>query len=287
MTPSLEERVRGLVERAARPLGVERYGFCRLGDLPELLPCRGKRLLEGLPPDSSLVVVLLPYYAGAFPERNLARYALCDDYHSIAGDILQEIIRPLAEEFPDRKFFPFSDNSPIPEVAAGVLAGLGFAGRGGQLVTPWYGSYTFIGEIVTDLSLEPTGPGDFPGCGACRRCLESCPTGALGEGGLDRERCRSHITQKKGTLTPAQARQVRLGGMAWGCDLCTDACPYNQKPVFSPIPQMRKGLEPVLTRENLPELLPRKSYGWRGEGVLLRNLELLEQPWDGEEESSP
>ena len=98
MTPSLEERVRGLVERAARPLGVERYGFCRLGDLPELLPCRGKRLLEGLPPDSSLVVVLLPYYAGAFPERNLARYALCDDYHSIAGDILQEIIRPLEDD---------------------------------------------------------------------------------------------------------------------------------------------------------------------------------------------
>ena len=276
MTASLEARVRELAEAAARPLGVERLGFCRLGDLPGLLPCRARRLLEGMPPESGVIVALLPYYAGEFPERNLARYALCDDYHAIAGEILQEIIRPLAAAFPGRRFLPFADNSPIPEVAAGVLAGLGFAGRNGQLITPWYGSYAFVGEIVTDLPLTPDGPGDFPGCGGCRRCLTSCPSGALGEAGLDRARCRSHITQKKGALTPAEAREVRLGGMAWGCDVCTDVCPYNRRPALTPILRMRQGLEPVLTRENLPDLLPRKSYGWRGREVLLRNLELLE-----------
>ena len=261
-----------LIEEASRPLGVEHFGICPLGALPRLLECRGKRLL---PPAGSVVLFLLPYYAGEFPGRNLARYALCDDYHRIAGDILGRIITPLKQTFPGEVFLPFVDSSPIPEVEAGALAGLGFAGKNGQLITPWYGSCAFLCEVVTTLSLPPTGPEETAGCGSCRRCIEACPTGALSPAGLDKSRCRSHITQKKGELTPWEREEVRKGGLAWGCDICTAACPHNRGLSLSTIPRMREDLVPVLTEENLPELLERKSYGWRGERVLRRNLAIL------------
>ena len=273
MTPGeIGERVRRLVKEAAPP-GVEQFGFCPLPALSGFLECRGKRLLpkEG----GSAILLLLPYQAGEFPGRNVARYALCDDYHRIAGDILQGIIAPLKAAFPGEEFHPFADSSPIPEVEAGALAGLGFAGKNGQLVTPWYGSLAFLCEIVTTLDLPQTGPDRTAGCGDCRRCLAACPTGALSETGLDKAKCRSHITQKKGDLTPWEREEIRKGGMVWGCDLCTAACPHNRETPLSAIPAMREDLEPVLTEENLSALAARKSYGWRGEKVLRRNLSII------------
>lgn len=271
MTASPDRRVAELVERAARPLGVERFGFCPLEALSGLLECRAKGLV---PPKGAVILLLLPYYAGDFPGRNLARYALADDYHRIAGEILQSVASALQAAFPGESFLPFVDSSPIPEVEAGALAGLGFPGRNGQLITPWYGSLAFLAEIVTTLPLPQTGPREG-NCGSCRRCLDRCPTGALTAAGLDKSRCRSYITQKKGELTPEEARQIRLGGLAWGCDICTDACPRNARPAVTTIPRLGQDLTPVLTPDNLPALIGRKSYGWRGEGVLRRNLAIL------------
>lgn len=276
MTASPDRLVAELVEKAARPLGVERFGFCPLGDLSRLLECRSRALI---PPAGSVILLLLPYYTGEFPERNLARYAVCDDYHTVAREILETVIRPLADAFPGETFLPFVDSSPIPEVEAGAAAGLGFAGRNGQLITPWYGSLAFLCEVVTTLPLSATGPGEGS-CGDCRRCLDRCPTGALGPGGLDVSRCRSHISQKKGELTPWERDQLRRGGLAWGCDICTDACPHNHPPVLTTVPRLRQGLEPVLTEENLAALAKKKSYGWRGTGVLRRNLAILNAEQD-------
>ena len=79
--------------------------------------------------------------------------------------------------------------------------------------------------------------------------------------------------------------QIRQGGLAWGCDVCNDICPFNQTPRPTPIAAFYEAPEPVLTAEKLPTLLTRKAFAWRGEGVLLRNLHLLEgQPNSQEEE---
>ena len=119
MSPSAACRAREVAEAAARPLGVERLGFCPLSALSRLLSCRGRGLL---PPEGSVILLLLPYYAGDFPGRNLARYALADDYHRIAGEILQSVASALQAAFPGESFLPFVDSSPIPEVEAGALA---------------------------------------------------------------------------------------------------------------------------------------------------------------------
>ena len=162
-------------------------------------------------------------------------------------------------------------------VVGGALAGVGFAVKNGQLITPWYGSCAFLCEVVTTLPLPQTGPSAAAGCESCRRCLDACPTGALSGQGLEKARCRSHITQKKGELTPWEQKEVQKGGLAWGCDICTAACPHNRGLSLTTIPQMRENLVPVLTEENLPSLLEQKSYGWRGEKVLRRNLAILRE----------
>ena len=265
------------LEEIARVLaaqGFDQWGVCAFAGLP-LLPVRSKnRLPAGA---RSVIVILIGYYIGEYPNRNLSRYALVDDYHTVFGEKLRRAVENLWNLFKTHRFIQFVDASPIPEVLAAHRAGLGDIGQSGQLLSPVYGSRCFIGEIVTDLPLPPfagTPPKLCTGCGAC---VAACPTGALSPGGFQKARCRSQITQKKGELTSWEAEQVRLGGFAWGCDRCTDACPVNRDAALSRVPEFYENVVSRLTAENVGRLCAQKAYGWRGENVLLRNLALLGQ----------
>lgn len=267
--------VLALLHKAGEPHGVLHYGICPLGALPPLLPNHRQK---ALPQNGSVLLALLPYYTGRYPGGNVSLYAVPDDYHQIAGAILDDMIALLSGEYPENCFYPFVDSSPIPEVAAGTLAGLGYCGKNGQLITPWYGSLAFLCEIVTDLVLPATAAmGAAGSCGDCHQCLVACPTGALHPTGVDKSRCRSAITQKKGVLTDWDREQILLGGFVWGCDLCTLACPHNQAPAPTTIRAFAQNTTPVVTRDALTELLPHKSYGWRGRAVLERNLSIIDE----------
>lgn len=252
--------------------GIGLWGVCALDRLPPFLPCRAA---DRLPAGAGAVIVcLFPYYTGEFPRRNVARYAVAGDYHQVAGDMLRAASGRLEAAFPREAAAYFVDNSPLREVEAARLAGLGVVGRNGQLIHPVYGSRVFIGAIVTTLPLTPSLPMDG-GCLSCGSCAAACPTGALQGGRLDAARCRSQITQKKGTLTPWEEEQIRLGGMAWGCDCCLDACPINREKPLSPIEAFYHNPAPLLTAENLDSLLGGRAYGYRGKRVLLRNLSII------------
>ncbi len=264
-------RVLEAATAAASPHGVPSLGICPLPEREKLIPCRA---LGRVPERGSVVVLLLPYCTGDHPGRNVARYAVCDDYHAVAGEILEDVCAALRREFPQGIFLPFVDSSPLPEVEAACRAGLGHRGRNGQLIAPVWGSRVFICEVITDLELLPRSASPETGCGECRRCVDACPTGALTGQGLDRNRCRSFITQKKGELDRWEAAQVTAGGLVWGCDICTDACPWNRDLPLTPVLRLRQNLTPVVTEEKLDRLLEQKSYGWRGRRVLERNLAL-------------
>lgn len=253
-------------------LGIRHAGVCAFAALPPLLPGRSAGRLPRDP--QSVIACAFPYY-GDFPRRNVALYAVWDDYHTTVGGLLGAGCDALAAQLPGGAFVPFVDVSPIREVAAARLAGLGPVGRHRQLILPGHGSFCFLGGIVTDLELEPDAPVET-GCPDCGACIRACPTGALSGGGFDPTRCRSAITQKKGELTPWEQEQIRLGRMAWGCDLCQEACPLNRG--IEPVPPggICKNPTPLLTQESLGELMKVKAYGYRGRGVLLRNLTLLE-----------
>ena len=225
-----------------------------------------------------MLVCLFPYYTGEHKERNISRYAMVTDYHMIAGEYLNRFCKALQEVFPQNQFEPFTDNSPIREVSAAFHAGLGRRGKNGLILHPKYGSYVFIGEVVTDLVLQPDQPLNPGECIGCGKCQNVCPQGALrSDGSVCLERCRSHITQKKGELTDWEIGQIQDGGLIWGCDICNDACPMNQEAkVLTPVPEFLESAVAVLDAQIAERLLKTRAYNYRGKKTILRNIQLLE-----------
>ena len=255
-----------LLDAAGLPL----HGFCRFADLDgRLLPCRAAaRLPEGA---SVVIAALFPY---RFPDngpRNLSRYACVPDYHQAAGGVLCTAAERLSQRYPAYRFEPFIDNSPIPEVLAASLAGLGRIGDHGLLIHPRFGSYVFIGTIVCNAPW-PVPRAEPAFCSHCGACAKACPGNCLSAERTDRGRCLSALTQKKGELTAEEESLIRQNGLLWGCDTCQDACPENAGALCDPHPCFKE-YRPVVGRADFDDLAG-KAYGWRGKAVLLRNLNL-------------
>ena len=280
-----QETVKRILEESGLPL----HGFCPFSAVVgRLLPCRGReRLAEAFPPEAPARTVIAALFPYRFPDEgtagggspggrsNLSRYARVPDYHHAAGGVLEQAASRLAEAFPGEQFLPFIDSSPIPEVRAAALAGLGVVGENGLLIHPVYGSWVFTGAVVTGLPLAGPVPAEPPRCPSCGRCAAACPGACLAAPDAGRETCLSAITQKKGELTQAEARLLQHSGMAWGCDACQEACPLNRDARIDPHPCFGGRYTPALTLESLEDLRG-KAYGWRGKKVLARNLSLID-----------
>jgi epoxyqueuosine reductase len=184
------------------------------------------------PQARAVIVVLDNYYqpdteADCRPPR-IARYARGEDYHRVTlrrleqlADYLKELGAELAR--------PYTDAGPVPERELAQRAGLGWIGKNTMLIRPEAGSYFFIGSIFTDLGLTFDAPFELDRCGSCTRCLGACPTEALVEPRvLDATRCISYLTiEHKGPIPDRFA--ARFEGYAFGCDICNDVCPWNQR----------------------------------------------------------
>jgi len=258
--------------------GFAEAGVCRFAPQALRQAAAGRRTLpEGI---QSILVGIHPYYSGDRPGRNLSLYAVVPDYHVTLMNMLERAAAELKALAPGHVFLPFADNSPIREVDAACRAGLGVRGRNNLLITPRFGSFVFIGEILTTLPFEGV-ESACACCDGCGLCAAACPTSAL-SGSFKRERCLSYLTQKKGELSPEEESALRKAPCVWGCDLCQLACPRN------------RGAEKAsscgqelwsISREHLEGLSPgqfRKAYGgrafaWRGAKTLLRNLRLVEK----------
>ena len=262
------ERITAVMNRVS-PL----WGVCDFAPFAEhILPCRAaKRIPDGA---QSILVALFPYYLGeeAYEDSNISRYAVVPDYNDFLRDMLCDAAAELSELVPNEQFAAFCGNSPLPEVAAAVKAGLGTRGRNGLLLTERYGSWVFIGEIVTSLHLTPAEK-ELQLCDSCDLCIRACPTGALSESGFDDTLCLSAITQQKKPLTPQQEEMIRQTGCAWGCDICQKACPKNKGVMTTEIELFLNG---VKTRAEHGEDLEGRAYGWRGAKVIERNLDILD-----------
>lgn len=249
------------------------WGICEYAPFADhILSCRAaKRLPEGA---QSILVTLFPYYLGeeAYADSNISRYAVVPDYNDFLRDMLVDAANKLAEVYPDEQFAAFCGNSPLPEVAISVEAGLGTRGRNGLLLTEKYGSWVFIGEIVTTLRL-PSATTRLNLCSGCDLCIRACPTGALSENGFDDTLCLSAITQQKKPLTKEQEDMIRETGCAWGCDICQKACPRNKGAQKTEIDLFLNG---VKTRAEHGDNLEGRAYGWRGAKVIERNLDILD-----------
>ena len=252
-----------------REQALEAFGVCSFACIQDSLrPCRAAARLPEHP--QSVLVALFPYRFEENGPRNLCRYACVPDYHKTAGAVLEKAAAALRRQYPDNRFEPFIDNSPVPEVEAAVRAGLGCRGDNGLLLHPVYGSYVFIGTIVTDRYWEATNT-PLTGCRHCGACKAACPAGCIGRGG--RDGCLSAVSQKKGELTAEEQRMLREGGLVWGCDRCQEVCPANRGALIRPHPCFDR-YKPWLSADDLDDLQD-KAYGWRGRAVPERNLNIL------------
>lgn len=261
-------KIKDIMERH----GISCFGIASYLDMPPLLECRAKLRIPQKA--KSVIVCLFPYNVGEFEGRNISRYAMLMDYHLIAGGILEKIKQDLILDFPNEQFEWFTDNSPIREVNAAWLAGLGVIGKNGLLINERFGSYVFIGEIVTTMELTPSQPNQKE-CLGCMACLQACPNGALSSHGVNLEVCRSHITQKKGELTPFEIEEIKKGGLVWGCDICNDVCPMNKGVERSNIKEFYSAVVPHVAESDVEKGIKTRAYGYRGKKTILRNINIL------------
>lgn len=184
-------------------------------------------------PDSLAVVVLLENYYSPDTEEDLAaprvaKYARGEDYHQVTLRRLDQLAAFLRSRGA-MVAHSYVDDGPIPERELGQRAGLGWIGKNTMLIRPGAGSFFFIGTIFTDLPLPVDPPFTADHCGSCTRCIDACPTQALVEPRvLDATRCISYLTIEQRGPIP-EALIPRLAGFAFGCDICNDVCPWNER----------------------------------------------------------
>ena len=212
-----EDTERHIRERQARGLFADmRFTMAR----PEE-SCHPELLLDGA---RTVVSAALCYYATE-PERpdgagRLPRYTWHDAYAE-----LREKLDALGRELGGAHRVFVDANQHVDREAA-ARSGVGFYGKNTLLITQRHGSWVVLGTLVTDVELEPTPPLDHD-CGACRLCIDACPTGALDEPGmLDATRCLSYWTQAAAPIP--EGYRADLGAQVYGCDICQDVCPWNR-----------------------------------------------------------
>src|SRR5690242_13152825 len=186
------------------------------------------------PTARSVVVVALNYFA---PERHhnnpgtgkVSRYAWGDDYHEIVGAKLQSLLRWVKEMVPHAEGKVCVDIQPVMDKAWAVRAGLGWLGKHTNVITPEFGSWVFIGELLLNLELIYDTNQIEDHCGTCTLCIDACPTGAITEPYLlDSNRCISYATIELRTPHLPDLVSDNLSGWLYGCDICQDVCPWNR-----------------------------------------------------------
>ncbi len=195
---------------------------------------------DALWPEARSAIVLGLNYAPVLKHSSDPRYgrisvyARNGDYHDLIKKRLKHLGRWLVEQT-GAPIKVFVDTAPLMEVPLAAQAGLGWAGRHTNLVSRRFGSWLFLGVILTSLPLPVDPPGDNH-CGTCRRCRNACPTDALStgpdgkEGRIDARRCISYLTIEHKGHIPIDLREP-IGARIYGCDDCVAVCPWN---VFAP-----------------------------------------------------
>ena len=179
----------------------------------------------------SVISVAMNYYTeGAHPNDptrgKISRYAWGDDYHILLTERLESLVACIKQVRPDAATRLYVDTGPVMDKAWAVRAGLGWLGKHTNVITKEFGSWVFLGEIITDLELVYDEPmADF--CGSCRACIDACPTDAIVEPYvLDANKCISYLTiEHKGEIPEDLA--PRFENWVYGCDICQDVCPWN------------------------------------------------------------
>ncbi|MFD1776393.1 tRNA epoxyqueuosine(34) reductase QueG [Paenibacillus rhizophilus] len=300
------ERLKKEIKEAAQSLGIDDIGFATAEPflyLKNLLqdhrdkgyesgfeePDLDKRtipaLQEGRPMSILAIAVAYPSKMDNPPKSEpgerrgiLARSAWGRDYHLVLREALERLEAFIRQRVPDAVMESMVDTGVLVDRAVAQRAGIGFSGKNCSVISPKWGSWIYLGEMVTDIPFPPDTP-VTEGCGTCTKCIDACPTGALvGPGELNAQACVSYLTQTKGFLD--ETYMSKIGNRLYGCDTCQIVCPYNRgknwdhHPELLPDPEQAKPLLlPILDLSNkeFKEKFGSSAAAWRGKKPIQRN----------------
>jgi epoxyqueuosine reductase len=279
------DQLKAHIRAAAHRLGFTLCGFARVEPLPhgefvrEWLSAGNaagmsyieRRLAQRLDPGlilpdaRTIITVGCRHLPPALPAADwpaqlrgrIAAYALGSDYHAIIGKKLRALCAEICELHEKAVVRSYVDTGPVLEREWAACGGVGWFGKNTNILHTEEGSWFLLGEVLTNLELEPDLP-HLDRCGSCRRCLDLCPTQALAPGyRLDARRCISYLTIEHRGAIGIDLRP-QLGNWIFGCDVCQEVCPWNER--FA-----RRHRVPVAEEllPHLPELLLLNEDGFR------------------------
>lgn len=231
-------QIAGAEERLVHWLSKGYHGEMHYMAAHGLKRCHPEQIVPGT---VRVVSVRMDYLSGNGPqvmahERQMASrslmarvslYARGRDYHRVLRSRLQELASRIEAEHGPFGYRVFTDSAPVMEVALAAQAGIGWRGKNDLLVSRRAGTFFFLGEILVDLPLPVDAP-ETGHCGGCRRCLQSCPTGAIvAPRMVDARRCISYLTIELRGSIPVELRPL-VGNRIYGCDDCQLCCPWNR-----------------------------------------------------------
>lgn len=190
-----------------------------------------------LPGARSAICVALNYYQSVEREQRtmdardgrgrFSIYVHGEDYHDVMQRMLADLDARVRAEFPDARTRAVCDIHPVSDRTLAMRAGLAWLGKNTNVISPRFGSWIFLGSLLTTLDLCTDQPLETL-CAGCTKCIDACPTGALDTPFvLDARRCISYLTiEKRGEIDAELAS--RLGADVYGCDTCQSVCPFNR-----------------------------------------------------------
>ena len=232
------------------------------------------------PTARSIVVVARNYFTNSRHVNDdetgkVSRYAWGDDYHDVIGPRLHALLSRIKSEVPEAEGKVCVDIQPVMDKAWAVRAGLGWIGKHTNLITPEYGSWVFLGELLLNIDLDYDLETIDDHCGTCTLCIEACPTRAITEPYVvDSTKCISYATiELREPEMPAEVAH-NLEGWVYGCDICQDVCPWNRFQQTTDEPRF----EPRSNNVNLPltdvlQMTP-ESYAARFRGSAMKRAKL-------------
>lgn len=208
----------------------------------------------------------------------LSRSAWGRDYHEVLREAMQKLEQFIKERVPEARIESMVDTGALVDRAVADRAGIGFKGKNCAVISPKWGSWIYLGELITNIPFPPDVP-VTEDCGECTKCIDACPTGALvGPGELNAQRCISFLTQTKGFID--EELMVKMGNRLYGCDTCQVVCPKNKGKSWSHREELRPDPETVkplllpildLSNREFKERFGHSAAAWRGKKPIQRN----------------
>ena len=293
-----------IVDRS-KEIGIDIIGFTNMDQFKELgyaLELRRKKQYETefeeeniekrispkmiLEAGRSIIVIAIPYYRNTEekldldgkPKGKLSKSAIGLDYHIILKTKMEKLVEEIKKECEHLEYSIGVDTTPLVDRYLAKKSGVGWYGKNSNIINHSYGSFIFIGYIITNLEIEEDLESTVK-CENCDICIRSCPVGAIKPNNeLDAKRCISYLTQTKNEIN--YNLRDKMGDSIYGCDICQMVCPKNDNIINNskPILDSKK----LLNRIDIEELFQmsnrefKQKYGdmafsWRGKNIIKRN----------------